>query len=313
MGQEALAVGLQLPVQAQSTLFAEAWEAGAGAAELARVARACEAAGFAYVAVCDHVAIPAELVPAMSSSWWDTVATLAYLAAVTEHIGLLSHVYVPAYRHPLQVAKSWATLDALSGGRAILGVGAGHVRGEFEALGVDFERRGALLDEAIDAVRAALYDELPSHHGATWSFEGLGQRPGPVQQPLPIWVGGSSPAAMRRAAERGDGWLPQGPPAEGMAAGIELIAAHRAALGRSGPFTVGALSGPLYVGEPTWDVGRCTSGPPEKLARYLAGIRGLGVHQVQVAFRSRSCEELCEQIGAFGELVLPLVHQQESV
>jgi probable F420-dependent oxidoreductase len=312
MGQERLAVGLQLPVQAQSTIFVEAWERDAGADEMARTARACEDAGFAYVAVCDHVAIPVTHAGAMSTAWWDTVATLAYLAAATERIALLSHVYVLAYRHPLQVAKSWATLDALSGGRAILGVGAGHVEGEFDALGADFGRRGATLDEAIDAVRAALADEVPSHRGERWSFEGLGQRPRPVQDPVPIWVGGSSPAALRRAAGRGDGWLPQGPPADGMAAGIARIRERREQLGRTGPFTVGALSGPLHVGEPTWDVGRCTSGPPEKLAAYLRSLRDLGVHQVQVAFRSRSCEELCDQIATFGAEVLPLVHEEDG-
>jgi probable F420-dependent oxidoreductase len=312
MGQDRLAVGLQLPVQAQSTIFAEAWERDAGAPAMVRVARACEDAGFAYVAVCDHVAIPVTLAGAMSTAWWDTVATLSYLAAATERIALLSHVYVLAYRHPLQVAKSWATLDALSGGRAILGVGAGHVQDEFAALEVPFERRGALLDEAIDAVRAALAGEVPSHQGERWSFEGMGQRPRPAQDPLPIWVGGSSAAAMRRAAERGDGWLPQGPPADGMAAGIARIRERREQLGRTGPFTVGALSGPLHIGEPTWDVGRCTTGPPEKLAGYLRSLRDLGVHQVQVAFRSRTCEELCDQIGAFAEEVLPLVHEEAA-
>src|SRR5207244_2722919 len=137
-------------------------------------------------------------------------ATLSYLAAVTERVRLLSHVYVLPYRHPLLVAKAWATLDALSGGRAVLGVGVGHVEDEFAALGVPFAERGRLLDEGIDAVRAALADEC-------------GARPRPVQDALPIWVGGSSRPAMRRAAERGDGWLPQGPPEGGMEAGIDFV------------------------------------------------------------------------------------------
>src|SRR5688572_28428010 len=147
---------MQLPIQSQSTIFVQPWEPDAGAAELVRVAQACEAAGFDYVAVCDHVAIPASQAEAMSTEWWDTIATLAYLAAVTTRVRLLSHVYVLPYRHPLAAAKAWATLDALSGGRAILGVGAGHSQGEFDALGVPFAERGRLLDEAIDAVRAAL-------------------------------------------------------------------------------------------------------------------------------------------------------------
>ena len=187
-------------------------------------------------------------------------------------------------------------------------VGAGHVEEEFAALGVPFAQRGALLDEAIDAVRAALSDEYATHDGVRWSFERMGQRPRPVQATLPIWVGGSSPAAVRRAAERGDGWLPQGPPKEGMAAAIERLLRLRAEAGRAEePFTIGALSGPLHVGAPTWDVGRCVSGPPEEVAAYLRTHRDLGCHQVQVGFASRSADELCDQIAAFAAEVVPLV------
>lgn len=288
--------GLQLPVQSQSTIYVQPWERGAGAAELVQVARACEAAGFDYVAVCDHVAIPGDKAEAMSTEWWDTIATLAYLAAKTERVRLLSHVYVLPYRHPLVAAKAWATLDALSGGRAILGVGAGHVEREFEALGLPFAERGRLLDEAIDAVRAALQDEHPVHAGKQWQFEDVGVRPRPVQDRLPIWVGGSSPAAMRRAAERGDGWLPQGPPEGGMEAGIARVHEQRAAAGRADePFTVGALSGPLKLEN------------VEKVSAYLRTYRDMGVDQVQVSFRSASVDELCEQIARFAAEVAPLV------
>lgn len=304
-----VAFGIQLPIQSQSTLFVQPWEPAAGAIELVQVTQACEAAGFEYVAVCDHVAVPAAQAEAMSTSWWDTIATLSYLAAVTERVRLLSHVYVLPYRHPLVVAKAWATLDALSGGRAILGVGAGHVEGEFDALEVPFAERGRLLDEAIDAVRAAFADEFPSHQGARWRFEGVGQRPRPVQATLPIWVGGSSRAAMRRAAERGDGWLPQGPPEGGMAAGIEFIRAHRAATRGDDPIVLGALSGPLHVGEPTWETPRCVRGPADKIAAYLRTYADLGVDQIQVGFVSRSADELCDQIAAFAADVAPVVNQ----
>lgn len=300
--------GMQLPVQSQSTIYVRPWEAAAGPAEVVAVAQACDRAGFLYVAVCDHVAIPRAQAEAMSTIWWDTIATLSYLAAVTEQVGLLSHVYVLPYRHPLLAAKAWATLDALSGGRAILGVGAGHVQGEFEALGVPFEARGALLDEGIDALRAALRDEFAAHHGARWRFDGLGQQPRPVQAHLPIWVGGSSRPAMRRAAERGDGWLPQGPPEGGMEAGIAFVRAHRAAVRGDDPIVIGALSGPLHVGEPTWDTGRCVRGTAEKVAAYLRTYRDLGVDQIQVSFASRSADELCEQIAAFAADVAPLVN-----
>lgn len=189
-----LRYGIQLPIQSQSTLYTEPWETSAGAADLVEIARAADRAGFAYVASCDHVAVPRRLAPAMSTVWYDPVATLAHLAAVTERVQLLSHVAVVGLRHPLLTAKQYATLDHLSGGRLILGVGAGHVQEEFEVLGVDFERRGAVLDETIDALRAALGpDEFPEHHGKLYDFEGLGQRPRPAQERVPLWVGGSSP------------------------------------------------------------------------------------------------------------------------
>lgn len=304
----AVAFGMQLPIQSQSTIYVQPWEPAAGVAELVQVTQACEAASFDYVAVCDHVAIPAQHAEAMSTSWWDTIATLSYLAAVTERVRLLSHVYVLPYRHPLAVAKAWATLDALSGGRAILGVGAGHVKGEFAALGVPFADRGRLLDEAIDAVRAALAEEYPRHHGERWQFEGLGQRPRPVNGTVPIWVGGSSKPAMRRAAERGDGWLPQGPPEGGMAAGIDFIRSHRAATRGDDTIVLGALSGPLHVGEATWDTPRCVRGPADKIAAYLRTYADLGVDQIQVGFVSRSAGELCDQIAAFAADVAPLVN-----
>jgi probable F420-dependent oxidoreductase len=305
---ERIGFGIQLPIQSQSTLFAEAWEATAGVGELVAVARAADRSGFSYVAVCDHVAIPKDKVDAMGSDWYDTVSTLSYLAAVTEHVGLLSHVAAVIYRHPLQTAKQWLTLDRLSGGRAVLGVGAGHVEGEFEALGVDFRRRGKLLDEAIDALRGAFADELTSHHGETWSYDDMALGPRPVQPRIPIWVAGSSAAALRRAAERGDGWLPQGPPPGGMSAGIATLRQLRERAGRADkPFTVGALSGPLYVGEPRWDIDRAVAGSPQQVAAFLRSLRDLGVQQIQVRFRSRDHRELCDQIRAFGADVAPLV------
>lgn len=306
-GGGVLEYGIQLPVQSQSTIYAEPWEAGAGPDDLVAVARAADRAGFAYVACCDHVGVPRRLASAMSTVWYDPVATLAHLAAVTERVRLLSHVAVVGLRHPLLTAKQYATLDRLSGGRLILGVGAGHVREEFETLGVDFTRRGAVLDETIDALRAALGpEEFPVHHGKLYDFEGLGQLPRPAQPHVPLWVGGSSPAAVRRAALRGDGWLPQGDPRDRLPGQIATLRRLRARAGVDTPLTVGAIAEPLYVGRPDWDVGRRTlSGPPEALAESLREYRAMGVDQIQVRFRSRGTSELVDQIEAFGARVAP--------
>ncbi|MCX5200583.1 TIGR03619 family F420-dependent LLM class oxidoreductase [Streptomyces sp. NBC_00237] len=304
-----LSYGMQLPVQSQSVIYAEGWEAEAGPAELVDVARAADRNGFAYIAVCDHVAIPRRLADAMSTVWYDPVATLAHLAAVTERVQLLSHVAVVGLRHPLAAAKQYATLDRLSGGRLILGVGAGHVEEEFDALGVDFAGRGALLDESIDALRAALGpEEFPEFAGERYAFSGLGQKPRPARERVPVWVGGSSPAAVRRAAVRGDGWLPQGDPRDRLPGQIEKLKRLRAEAGVERPIEIGAIVEPLYVGDAGWEVGRRTlTGKPDAIAESLRAYRAMGVHQIQVRFRSRGVDELTDQMAAFAAEVAPLL------
>lgn len=302
-----LSYGMQLPIQSQSAIYAESWEAAATPADLAEIARTADRAGFGYLASCDHVAIPRRLAEGMSTVWYDPVATLAFLAGVTERVLLMSHVAVVGLRHPLATAKQYATLDHLSGGRLILGVGAGHVREEFDALGADFEGRGPVLDETIDALRAALGpEEYPEFAGERFSFSGLGQLPRPVQPRVPIWVGGSSPAAVRRAAVRGDGWLPQGDPRGELPDRIARVHALREEAGVEEPIVIGAITEPLYVGEPDWSVGRRTlSGKPEALAESLREYAAMGVHQIQVRFRSRGRSELTDQMAAFTADVAP--------
>ncbi|MFB6814709.1 LLM class F420-dependent oxidoreductase [Streptomyces sp. NPDC056347] len=302
-----LSYGMQLPIQSQSTIYAEGWEAAAGAADLAEIARTADRTGFAYLASCDHVAIPRRLAGVMGTVWYDPVATLAFLAGITERVLLMSHVAVVGLRHPLATAKQYATLDHLSGGRLVLGVGAGHVKEEFEALGADFEGRGRVLDETVDALKAALGpEEYPEYAGERFAFSGLGQLPRPAQGRVPVWVGGSSPAAVRRAAVRGDGWLPQGDPREKLPAQIARLKALREAAGVEEPIVVGAITEPLYVGEPDWSVGRRTlTGKPEALAESLRAYAAMGVHQIQVRFRSRSRSELTDQMAAFAAEVAP--------
>jgi probable F420-dependent oxidoreductase len=296
-----LTFGMLLPVQAQSRLFAEEWERdGAGPAELLAVAQAADRNGFDHVGVCDHVAIPRDQAPRMTTTWYDTVATLAWLAGLTENVRLLSAVYIVAYRNALQTAKAFSTLDALSGGRAVLGVGAGHVVAEFDALGVPFHERGRITDDAIRAIRAAFSDE--------WGSGDLGQSPRPVQPGgPPIWVGGTSRAAFRRAAQLGDGWLQQGPPEQGMAAAVEEIQRLRETAGRAdGPFEIVGRA-TVYVGTPGWDMGPCLSGKPEEIAEALNDQATTGVTSIHLRFPSRSVGELLDQIDAFGREVLPAI------
>jgi probable F420-dependent oxidoreductase len=305
-----LVYGMQLPIQAQSTMFVEEWEKGAGGPELAAIARKADETGFFYVAVCDHVAVPRRLAPAMGTTWYDTIATLGFLAGVTERVRLLSHVWVAAYRHPLQSAKSFTTLDRLSRGRVIVGVGAGHVPEEFAELGVDFSQRGRLLDEAIDALDIALRDEFPTFAGPTWSAADGGIGPRPVQSPRPpIWVGGSSPAALRRAGERGDGWLPQGTPRKHMAEQVRAVLEHGQRAGRTDGIDIGTVCEFLYLGSPSWDVGRgVITGKPPEVAESLREFGAMGVNHLQIRFKSRSLGELLDQMDSFGADVAPLLN-----
>ena len=297
----ALVFGMQLPVQAQSKYFVEDWELSAGPAEVAAVAQAADRAGFFYVGVCDHVAIPDDLAPRMSAVWWDTIATLGWLAGLTTQTRLLSTVFNLTYRHPLVGAKSFGTLDLISGGRTIVGVGAGHVEKEFAALGVDFVTRGRQLDEALGVFDQALRD------GRVGDMQ---VAPGPVQQPRPpIWVGGAAPVAVRRAARLADGWLPQGTPLDEMPPLVDLYRNERAdATGDGSTGDIGAISEWIYVGEPAWDVNRpCVSGSPERIADNLTAWAKVGVNHLQVRFPSRSVTELVDQVTAFGTQVGPLL------
>jgi probable F420-dependent oxidoreductase len=306
-----LVYGMQLQVQAKSKTFAEDWEADAGADALRQIVQQADRSGFFYVAVCDHLAVTKPLDAHMQTTWYDTVATLAWIAALTTNVRVMSHVYVMSYRHPLHTAKSFMTLDELSGGRAILGVGAGHLEGEFELLGFDFAARGRVTDDAIDVVRAAFSDEYPDIDSPRYGHvHDAGMAPRPRQSPLPIWVGGSSKAALRRAARRGDGWLPQGTPRDEMPGEIAfLLEERKQALGDE-PIDLGTISEFLYVGDPSWDVGDQTlSGDPEQIAERLNEFGAMGVSHLQIRFRNRSLQELLDQMDAFHADVAPHLHR----
>jgi probable F420-dependent oxidoreductase len=174
----------------------------------AELAVAAEAAGWHGFAFTEHPAPGARWLDAGGHQSLDPLVALGHIAAVTTRLKLMTNLAVGPYRNPLSLAKSVATVDKLSHGRMILGVGTGYLKGEFRALGVDFEERNALFDEMLDT--------LPSHwSGKPFSYAGthfvakdtIGL-PRPVQDPIPIWIGGNSKLTLRRVAERGHGWLP---------------------------------------------------------------------------------------------------------
>lgn len=304
--------GFQLPVQSQSTNFVQPWEASAGPDELLRITKAADAAGAFYVGVCDHVAIPNTHADVMSTTWYDTVATMAWLAAHTVRVNLLSHVYVLPYRHVLSTAKAFMTLDALSGGRVILGAGAGHVEAEFVELGIDFDSRGKAVADIVPQLRAAFSNEFvpatADHDDAAVTSFGLAPRAVRDGGP-PIWLGGSSKAAIRRAALLADGWLPQGPPPMGTRQAIELIHSERADAGLPEQFDLGIILGPVYLGTPGFEVPQYTTvGSADQVIEMVNKVASRGMNQVQFRFLGSDASEVVDQILRFGEEVAPAIN-----
>ncbi len=186
------------------------WEETAGIREVARVAEAADRLGYDHLTCSDHVALPTADAAQRGGRYWDPLATFGYLAARTERIRLTTFVLVLGYHHPLEIAKRYGTLDAVTGGRLVLGVGVGSLRAEFDLLGAPFEDRGLRADDALRALRASLSLSEPSYDGVYYSFSGLVVDPCSVQEKVPIWVGGRSRRSLRRAVELADGWCPFG-------------------------------------------------------------------------------------------------------
>lgn len=246
---------------------------------MARVAIAADEAGIESVFTGEHVVVPDPLAPP-SHVPPETVlvhpsTALAFCAAVTTRLKLGTGITLLPSHNPLVVAKEYGSLDHLSGGRLILGIGVGYVPLEYEVLGLPFENRGRRTDEYIDAIRAMWTQPSPSFDGEFVSFTGINAFPRPVQQPPPILVGGSSAAAFRRVVERGNGWIGGGGTPEGVRDAQDAIAEARARYAR-----------PSELGEV-----ELTVTPNAALDRDLvAQFEDLGVTRLIVGFRAYGLE-----------------------
>jgi probable F420-dependent oxidoreductase len=177
---------------------------------LAEAASAAEAAGFDSVWAGEHIVVPDPQVPpspmAPDDPVLDSLMALAWAAASTAALRLVTGIVILPQRNPLVLAKQVATLDVLSRGRFTLGVGVGYLEPEFRAIGADFVHRGAVTDEFLDAMHHLWYDDRPAYHGRFADFAGVNAQPRPVQRPVPIVIGGRTAPAYRRAVARGHGW-----------------------------------------------------------------------------------------------------------
>ncbi|HKF56765.1 MAG TPA: LLM class F420-dependent oxidoreductase [Blastocatellia bacterium] len=201
---------------------------------IVRVAQLAEQLGYDGVWVSDHIVIPRTELDTFAHGFGDPthigslihepLTVLAFVAACTNRIRLGTTVIILPYRNPLVTAKVLSTIDVLSGGRVTAGVGVGWMEAEFSALGVPYQGRGALSDEYIKAMNVLWSEDRPAFHGQHVQFENIGFDPKPVQKPhIPVWIGGNSRSAIRRAARLGDAWHPTRPQVQDIKAGAELL------------------------------------------------------------------------------------------
>lgn len=201
--------GIITPVAIANPRVVNAWELEAGIDELAAIARAADRLGYHHLTASNHVAIPHAAAPRRGRRYWDPAVTLGYVAAITARIRLATYVLVLGYHHPLEIVKRYGTLDLVSGGRLVLGLGVGSLAEEFALLGRDFARRGEAAREAIAAIRASFGKREPEYHGRFYDYAGVTVEPSGVQADVPIWIGGRTARSLRRAVELdADAWVP---------------------------------------------------------------------------------------------------------
>ena len=203
-----LRLGVQSPVVVQTPGSHARWERTAGPGELERIATTADRLGYHHITCSEHFALPEREAKRRGVVYWDPVATLAWLAAHTERIRLATNVVVLGYHHPLELLKSYGTVDLLSGGRVVLGVGVGTLREEFDLLGAPYEDRGARADDALGAIRAGWGRSEVAYRGMYYEYGPVAVEPHAPRTDVAVWVGGRTKRSLRRAVDLGDGWAP---------------------------------------------------------------------------------------------------------
>ncbi|MER6632186.1 LLM class F420-dependent oxidoreductase [Streptomyces sp. NPDC000987] len=278
-------IGITSPVVVQLPGSASAWEADAGIDELGRIARAADRLGFHHLTCSEHVAVPLDIARERGGTYWDPLATLGHLAALTSRIRLVTQVLVLGYHHPLQIAKRYGTLDRISHGRVTLGLGVGTLAEEFDLLGAEFADRGARADDALRALRASLSRRVPEYRGEHYSFGDFVVEPHAVQEHLPLWIGGRTPRSLRRAVSLGDGWVPFGLAPDRLR---EMLAAADVPDGFEVVLAPGRPLDP--------------AGAPEETLATLARLRDAGATLLSASVAARSADHYCEQLEALHTL-----------
>ena len=264
------------------------WEQDGTIADLAEIAEAADRLGYHHLTCSEHIALPAAERDRRGTRYWDPLATFGYLAARTQRIRLATNVLVLGYHHPLEIAKRYGTLDKVSNGRLILGVGVGSLKEEFELVGAPFDDRGPRGDDALRALRASLSVPEPAYHGEFYSFGGMVVDPCAVQDRVRIWIGGRTLRSLRRAVTLADGWAPFSVSlrqARDWLSRFELRPGFEVVLPPSRPL------------DPIND--------PERTRDTLAETAAHGATIVSAAFRHTSLRHYLENLAALAELHPP--------
>jgi probable F420-dependent oxidoreductase len=250
-----------------------------------------EQAGFESVWVPEHLVLPVKMsgsphtghaTPPIPPSMpaYDVWVSLALVAASTSTIRLGTHVYNIGLRHPFVTARAVATLDVFSGGRVEFGIGASWLEEEWDAMQLDFASRGRRVDEAIEICQLLWSEDVVEYHGEFFDFEPVMFNPKPIQQPIPIVVGGDSRAALRRTANIGEGWIPMNTPVDVLRPQVDRVNEMRAAAGRSGTTEItiggGAQSVDDFQRYRDAGVDRILCAPFTSSREALEGIRRFG-------------------------------------
>jgi len=287
-----LKLGIVTPVLTLLPRAHAAWEETGTFADVVAIVREAERLGYYHCTCSEHVAIPAPVAETRGARYWDPLATFGALGAHTATIRFAAHVLVLGYHHPLAIAKRYGTLDEITDGRVILGVGVGSLREEFGLLGAVFENRGDRADDAMRALRAALSKREPEYHGPYYDFAGFVVDPHARQAHVPMWVGGRTARSLRRAVELGDGWAPFGLRTVELG---EMLARARetpAWAARATPIDV------LLQNEHPLD----PLAEPERVAEQLARFSEIGATGVNVRFVHHSPAHYAEQLAALTEV-----------
>jgi probable F420-dependent oxidoreductase len=292
----------------------------AGRTTIEAVARMADDLGFDSIWCNDHVVIPGEsngggAEPAYAAAYgqqrrqnvYEPLITLAYLAAVTRRVLLGTSVYLLALRNPVLAAKQAVSLDHLSDGRLVLGVGVGWLEGEFAALGVPYRQRGSRTDEAIAVLKALCDQDRAEFHGRHHSFSGVDFLPKPVQRPHPpLWIGGRSDAAVRRAARAGDAWHPSHLTVDELRQRIPELRAECERVGRSPDAVTVTTRRKLALASSPADAeaARVLQGDAGAIAATVAELEQVGVAHLIVEVPGTSEGELLENLDWLGREVL---------